>query len=185
MARNMDEKQPLLKNENTSQIDIESGLTGGNDSSDASEMIWSVADKDSPLPHMTSSSTYQMDARDKCSFGVVVCVSDDSIGPLLLSTRRKLCEKANNNKQISIIYVSSDVWEIKNSNFHLSGSGLQPQQTTTSSIGPDELPPPYTSNEDRGLPMVTCRVCSAMIDISWKREQHVVKCNQCNEATVS
>jgi hypothetical protein len=31
MARNMDEKQPLLKNENTSQIDIESGLTGGND----------------------------------------------------------------------------------------------------------------------------------------------------------
>lgn len=59
------------------------------------------------------------------------------------------------------------------------------QTTTASSIGPDELPPPYTSNEDRGLPMVTCRVCSAMIDISWKREQHVVKCNQCNEATVS
>lgn len=62
----------------------------------------------------------------------------------------------------------------------------QPQTTTASSIGPDELPPPYTSNaEERGLPMVTCRVCGSMIDISWKREQHVVKCNQCNEATVS
>lgn len=69
--------------------------------------------------------------------------------------------------------------------FNFLGANIQPQQTTTSSIGPDELPPPYTSNEDRGLPMVTCRVCSAMIDISWKREQHVVKCNQCNEATVS
>lgn len=67
---------------------------------------------------------------------------------------------------------------------YLADGALVPQQTTTSSIGPDELPPPYTSNEDRGLPMVTCRVCSAMIDISWKREQHVVKCNQCNEATV-
>lgn len=65
-----------------------------------------------------------------------------------------------------------------------AGGALQQQNTTiSSSIGPDELPPPYTSNEDRGLPMVTCRVCSAMIDISWKREQHVVKCNQCNEAT--
>ncbi|KAJ6640929.1 Type 1 phosphatidylinositol 4,5-bisphosphate 4-phosphatase [Pseudolycoriella hygida] len=31
--------------------------------------------------------------------------------------------------------------------------------------------------------MVTCRVCQAMIDITLKREQHVVKCNQCNEAT--
>lgn len=33
--------------------------------------------------------------------------------------------------------------------------------------------------------MVTCRVCQAMVDISGKREQHVVKCAQCNEATVS
>jgi len=32
--------------------------------------------------------------------------------------------------------------------------------------------------------MVTCRVCQAMIDISGKRDQHVVKCCQCNEATV-
>lgn len=74
--------------------------------------------------------------------------------------------------------------KILNGQMLLGGALQQQQQTTTSSIGPDELPPPYTSNEDRGLPMVTCRVCSAMIDISWKREQHVVKCNQCNEATV-
>lgn len=32
--------------------------------------------------------------------------------------------------------------------------------------------------------MVTCRVCQAMIDVSGKRDQHVVKCSQCNEATV-
>lgn len=33
--------------------------------------------------------------------------------------------------------------------------------------------------------MVTCRVCQNMIDITTKREQHVVKCTHCNEATVS
>lgn len=31
--------------------------------------------------------------------------------------------------------------------------------------------------------LVTCRVCQATIDISDKREQHVVKCSHCNEAT--
>ncbi|XP_041986370.1 type 1 phosphatidylinositol 4,5-bisphosphate 4-phosphatase [Aricia agestis] len=52
--------------------------------------------------------------------------------------------------------------------------------STISPIGPDEVPPPY---EQAGQPMVTCRVCQAMIDISGKREQHVVKCSECNEAT--
>lgn len=33
--------------------------------------------------------------------------------------------------------------------------------------------------------VVTCRVCQGQIDISDKREQHVVKCGACNEATVS
>lgn len=59
------------------------------------------------------------------------------------------------------------------------------QQATVSPIGPDELPPPYTAVIQGGVPMVTCRVCQAMIDISGKRDQHVVKCGQCNEATVS
>jgi phosphatidylinositol-4,5-bisphosphate 4-phosphatase len=59
------------------------------------------------------------------------------------------------------------------------------QQATVSPIGPDELPPPYTAATQGGVPMVTCRVCQAMIDISGKRDQHVVKCGQCNEATVS
>ena len=36
-----------------------------------------------------------------------------------------------------------------------------------------------------GVAMVTCRVCQALIDISGKRDQHVVKCGQCHEATVS
>ncbi|KAL1128830.1 hypothetical protein AAG570_013364 [Ranatra chinensis] len=31
--------------------------------------------------------------------------------------------------------------------------------------------------------MVTCRVCQDMIDVSGKRDQHVVKCMRCNEAT--
>ncbi|XP_059468364.1 type 2 phosphatidylinositol 4,5-bisphosphate 4-phosphatase [Neocloeon triangulifer] len=56
-------------------------------------------------------------------------------------------------------------------------------QTTVSPIGPDELPPPYTAASQGGVPMVTCRVCQAMIDISNKREQHVVKCRECSEAT--
>eukprot|EP00092_Neocalanus_flemingeri_P029398 GFUD01031915.1.p1 GENE.GFUD01031915.1~~GFUD01031915.1.p1 ORF type:complete len:201 (+),score=64.00 GFUD01031915.1:72-674(+) len=54
--------------------------------------------------------------------------------------------------------------------------------TTVSPIGPDELPPPYNTLAG-GVPMVSCRVCSNMIDISSKKEQHVVKCNSCNEAT--
>lgn len=33
--------------------------------------------------------------------------------------------------------------------------------------------------------LVTCRVCQASIDITDKREQHVVKCGHCSEATVS
>ncbi|KAJ2944397.1 hypothetical protein O0L34_g18407 [Tuta absoluta] len=53
-------------------------------------------------------------------------------------------------------------------------------ESTVSPIGPDELPPSY---QQAGMPMVTCRVCQAMIDISGKREQHVVKCSECNEAT--
>ncbi|KAL5283145.1 TMEM55A family protein [Megaselia abdita] len=54
------------------------------------------------------------------------------------------------------------------------------QSTSVALIGPDELPPPYQRS---GVPMVTCRVCQAMIDISNKRDQHVVKCISCNEAT--
>lgn len=111
---------------------------------------------------------------------ICACVSrgDDSIFCMYTETvNHKQNTKVQDDKQVSE--------SINNFIFiYLADGALVPQQTTASSIGPDELPPPYTSNEDRGLPMVTCRVCSAMIDISWKREQHVVKCNQCNEATV-
>jgi len=58
-----------------------------------------------------------------------------------------------------------------------SGTG-----TTVTPIGPDELPPPYNTLTG-GVPMVSCRVCNNMIDISGKKDQHVVKCPQCNEAT--
>lgn len=52
-------------------------------------------------------------------------------------------------------------------------------------MGPDEVPPSYHQGATDGIPMVTCRVCQSMIDITTKRDQHVVKCNHCNEATVS
>ncbi|XP_058460143.1 type 1 phosphatidylinositol 4,5-bisphosphate 4-phosphatase [Malaya genurostris] len=53
---------------------------------------------------------------------------------------------------------------------------------TASPIGPDEVPPSYQQEQQNSV-IVTCRVCQALIDISWKKEQHVVKCSQCNEAT--
>merc|ERR1712215_184121 len=61
-------------------------------------------------------------------------------------------------------------------------NGSSNTTTTVSPIGPDELPPPYNTLAG-GVPMVSCRVCSSMIDISGKKDQHVVKCNSCNEAT--
>jgi len=61
-------------------------------------------------------------------------------------------------------------------------NGSSTTTTTVSPIGPDELPPPYNTLAG-GVPMVSCRVCSNMIDISGKKDQHVVKCNVCNEAT--
>ncbi|XP_076171908.1 type 1 phosphatidylinositol 4,5-bisphosphate 4-phosphatase [Ptiloglossa arizonensis] len=71
--------------------------------------------------------------------------------------------------------------------YSLHGSDATDETQTTvntvSTIGPDELPPSYQSLQPDGMPMVTCRVCQAMIDISAKRDQHVVKCCQCNEAT--
>jgi len=57
-------------------------------------------------------------------------------------------------------------------------------QANVSFIDPDEMPPPYLQASDSGgKPMVACRVCQNMIDISKKSEQHVVKCQYCNEAT--
>jgi len=64
----------------------------------------------------------------------------------------------------------------------VSSSSTSTTATTVSPIGPDELPPPYNTVAG-GVPMVSCRVCSNMIDISGKKDQHVVKCNVCNEAT--
>lgn len=62
-------------------------------------------------------------------------------------------------------------------------AGEPGQQTTVSPLGPDEFPPSYQAAIHGNTPMVTCRVCQALIDVSGKRDQHVVKCNHCNEAT--
>lgn len=61
--------------------------------------------------------------------------------------------------------------------------GAQGGSIATGVIGPDDLPPPYQQAVGGNIPTVTCRVCQSAIDISGKRDQHVVKCNQCNEAT--
>jgi len=53
---------------------------------------------------------------------------------------------------------------------------------TSRSLSPGELPPNYTTLVG-GVPMVECRVCTKMINISNKKGQHVVKCKSCNEAT--
>ena len=52
----------------------------------------------------------------------------------------------------------------------LNGVGSSNTTTTVSPIGPDELPPPYNTLAG-GVPMVSCRVCSSMIDISGKKDQ--------------
>ena len=51
-----------------------------------------------------------------------------------------------------------------------SSSTTSTTATTVSPIGPDELPPPYSSVAG-GVQMVSCRVCSNMIDISGKKDQ--------------
>ena len=63
--------------------------------------------------------------------------------------------------------------------------GNQSQIVTVPPIGPDELPPPYTPSSHGGGPLINCKVCQSLINIEGKTHQHVVKCNVCNEATVS
>lgn len=41
------------------------------------------------------------------------------------------------------------------------------------------------SGDEESPSIVPCRVCGSMIDINNKKDQHVVKCEHCNEATVS
>jgi len=74
-------------------------------------------------------------------------------------------------------YGNSNTTEIRDES--MTG-GVAPGGIVVNSV--DEVPPPYTSVTG-GAPMVTCRVCQGMIDIAGKREQHVVKCPSCNEAT--
>ncbi|KAH7984762.1 hypothetical protein HPB52_023881 [Rhipicephalus sanguineus] len=48
----------------------------------------------------------------------------------------------------------------------------------------DELPPPYSPQYATQGNIVPCRVCGYVIDITNRRDQHVVKCSRCNEATL-
>lgn len=78
--------------------------------------------------------------------------------------------------------LKNDVTYSSHASDFFTADETQSTVSTVSAIGPDEVPPPYEGSQN-GLPMVTCRICQAMIDISGKRDQHVVKCDQCNEAT--
>lgn len=40
-------------------------------------------------------------------------------------------------------------------------------------------------NEEEPPSVVQCKVCGSSIDLDSKKDQHVVKCGYCNEATVS
>ncbi|XP_017793909.1 PREDICTED: type 1 phosphatidylinositol 4,5-bisphosphate 4-phosphatase isoform X2 [Habropoda laboriosa] len=71
----------------------------------------------------------------------------------------------------------------ENANYNSHSNDALSIVSTIPQIGPDELPPLYEAVEHSTMPMVTCRVCQGMIDIYGKRDQHVVKCPQCNEAT--
>ncbi|KAI1285435.1 Type I phosphatidylinositol 4,5-bisphosphate 4-phosphatase-B [Halotydeus destructor] len=60
----------------------------------------------------------------------------------------------------------------------LTSSG-QPTQLTSPI---EDLPPTYATAIGGGNE-IACNVCGSRIDVSTKREQHVVKCDNCNEAT--
>jgi len=62
-----------------------------------------------------------------------------------------------------------------------SDNSNAPQVVVTTPHSPDRSSLEYVTLPSGS--MVTCRVCQAIIDISDKREQHVVKCNSCSEAT--
>jgi len=66
----------------------------------------------------------------------------------------------------------------------LAGGGTAQLEDGSILVTPiDEFAPPTYNSVSGGAPMVTCRVCGNPIDISGKRDQHVVKCPVCTEAT--
>jgi len=47
----------------------------------------------------------------------------------------------------------------------------------------DELPPAYTPSGYGTVPTIHCKVCQALINLAGRTDSHVVKCDQCQEAT--
>ncbi|CAK9295203.1 unnamed protein product [Gordionus sp. m RMFG-2023] len=58
-----------------------------------------------------------------------------------------------------------------------------PQDKGLHCIGKIEEPRPFINALADGSRIIQCRVCDNMIDITGKENQHVVKCDVCNEAT--
>jgi phosphatidylinositol-4,5-bisphosphate 4-phosphatase len=54
--------------------------------------------------------------------------------------------------------------------------------STNLTVGNSDFTVPELGRENSAS-KVTCRVCQEMIDVVGKRDQHVVKCNRCHEAT--
>lgn len=71
---------------------------------------------------------------------------------------------------------------------HAPPQAFPPFQEGHPAVLPGEDPPPYsplTSPDSGSPPIITCRVCNSSINVEGKMHQHVVKCGNCNEATVS
>lgn len=74
---------------------------------------------------------------------------------------------------------------LKHSQNDLSQQGYGDNQATRDiRHAVEEPPPPYSPpyNGTQGS-VVPCRVCGEVIDITNRRDQHVVRCGSCNEAT--
>lgn len=63
---------------------------------------------------------------------------------------------------------------------NIQSKSIHPPEHGGTAAGPDQVPSDF---HNQAVPMVTCRVCQGMIDITNKRDQHVVKCPRCMEAT--
>lgn len=64
--------------------------------------------------------------------------------------------------------------------FFLIAGQIIPDIIPVPPIRPEDLPQNIGTNN-----LLACLVCGSMIDITVKKDQHVVKCDNCNEATVS
>jgi phosphatidylinositol-4,5-bisphosphate 4-phosphatase len=81
---------------------------------------------------------------------------------------------------------STNISSPMNQRVSIGGIVDDDERMSTGGVVEDD-PPPYERSAvgSTGGPTVVCRVCQATLNIEGKIHQHVVKCQQCGEATVS